>query len=223
MNRLLLFAAGLSCALTGVAHAAPYWVAYEGDDFPEDAGWHRTAFGGGAERTLEAGVLRLDSLGSTEIVDAYQIDREIDPESGELFVAEWSVRIAANLNHRDSGVVIAPDGGGTLSLEYTFDQLVSQREGWSIPIVPLEFHTYRIESLDMENYSLWIDGAFARNGEWDLFSLNRSFFAFGDTTQFGGTGSVTEWDYVRFGVIPEPPSYLCLTLLLACTFQRRTT
>ncbi|MCA9245420.1 MAG: hypothetical protein KDA32_15810, partial [Phycisphaerales bacterium] len=55
------------------AAAEPYRIAYEGNDFPEDEGWHRVTTGGGAERTLEDGVLTLDGLASIETNDVYSM------------------------------------------------------------------------------------------------------------------------------------------------------
>lgn len=221
-------AALLAAALAVPALAAPYWVAWDGDGFPENQGWERV-YGnedgpheGGAARTIHEGVMTIDSLRSNQIYDFYELDRPIDLDPGELFVAEWRVRIAANEGNpgaADSGVVIAPDGGGTLGLSYVVDRIVSDREGWTEPIAPFEFHAYRIESTDMVTYSLWIDGIFTRNGTWDLFSLNTSFVAFGDGVQ--GARSFADWDHVRFGVVPEPASFVMFVLATLLTSRCR--
>ena len=60
MRHLLIFAAALSCAAASPALAEQYWIAYEGDDFPENEGWTRTISAGGAERWIEDGALVLD-------------------------------------------------------------------------------------------------------------------------------------------------------------------
>ena len=41
-----LLVGSVCCAARG----SPYWIAYEGNDFPESEGWERHAYGGGAER-----------------------------------------------------------------------------------------------------------------------------------------------------------------------------
>lgn len=201
-----LVATALALLAARLSAADQYWVAYEGNDFPENAGWTRYNFGDGpAVRSIENGVFVLDSRASTQISDFYEIQRPLNPSPGEVFVAEWRTRILFNDGNEDTadaGITIAPDQAGTLSFRYFVDQIRSTREGWSFPIEPLEFHTYRIESFDMEVYSLWIDGQFIRDGAWDLNSLNQSFFNFGDGVR--GARSLTEWDYVHFGVVPEP-------------------
>jgi hypothetical protein len=210
------------------AGANLYWIAYEADDFPENEGWTRI-FGdengplqGGAVRTIADGVLVIDSLRNNQIFDFYEIQRQIDPDPGELFIAEWRVRILENTGNpgaADTGVGIAPDGGGTLGIKYFVDRVISSREGWFEPIAPLEFHTYRVTSSAMEAYAFYIDENFVRNGVWDLFSLNQSFVNFGDGVQ--GARSLSEWDYVRFGVVPEPGSALLLVIASACLGGRR--
>jgi hypothetical protein len=224
--RLLMYMLVLSCVTAATPQAAAnlYWIAYEGNDFPENEGWIRRIRGGGAERTLDNGVFRLNSLADTEIKDSYTIERQINPDLGEVFIAEWRLRIVENLNFYEAGIGIAPDFPGTLSFQYTLDHVISTREDWSQAITPLDFHSYRVESTDMVNYRLWIDGQFARTGQWDLISFNQSFFVFGDMGQFGGTGSVTEWDYVRFGVVPEPGTgsiLLSVLAALAAMYKRR--
>jgi hypothetical protein len=70
-----------------MARAAPYWVSYQGNDFPENEGWERTFTDpngvvgqGGAIRTLENGSLVLNSREDVSIVDFYNMHRQIDPE-----------------------------------------------------------------------------------------------------------------------------------------------
>jgi hypothetical protein len=93
MLRWLMFLAVLLYATVPLATADQYWVAWEGDDFPENEGWERTISDGGAQRSLDAGTLVLDSLHSVTIVDFYTIERTINPDPGELFVLEWSLRV----------------------------------------------------------------------------------------------------------------------------------
>jgi hypothetical protein len=217
----------LACTLAGSARAEPYWIAYEGNDFPENEGWTRS-FGdehgpgqGGAERRIVDGVLILDSLRHHQIYDNYRLERPMDPGPGELFAAEWRLRITENLNHQDAGLVFARDDFGTLAFLYTAYEIISSREHWSLPITPYVFHTYRIESSDMIHYSLWIDGDYARDGEWDLTSWNQSFAGFGDLGRGGGAGSYTEWDYFRFGALPEPSAMTLLTAVVLVNIRRR--
>lgn len=215
-------------AVVSTATADKYWIAYEGNDLPENVGWdrHFSRENGGATRRIVDGALELDSLADHAIFDFYEIDRQIDPDPGELFVATWRVKVLESFGGArwvgDAAVVIAPDGGGTLAFNHFPDRVISTRERWEISITPDEFHTYRIESWDMMNYSLWIDGQYVRDGIWDIPSLNQSFVNFGDGGQFGGLRSLSQWDYVRFGVVPEPTGLsLFLVGAFACATTRR--
>jgi hypothetical protein len=217
MRILMLLLVPLGALIT-TARADQYWIAYEGNDFPEDVGWTRL-YGdengpqqGGADRRLEDGVLHLDSLRNALIYDYYRVDRPIDPDPGDLFVAEWRLKITESVISEDTGLVFARDDLGTLCLMYTADEMISRRENWHYPIAPYVFHTYRIESSDMIHYSLWIDSNYARDGEWDLVSLNQSFVLFGDIHYGGGATSYAEWDYFRFGTVPEPASGLLIAV-----------
>lgn len=206
---------------TPVARAAPYWVAYEGDDYPENVGWNRWTGYGGAERWLEDGCLVIDSRASQMIYDYYKISRQIDPEPGELFISEWRIRVVETYGYHEAGLGFAPDGGGTLGLAYHVDRVYSDWEGWSEAIAPGTFHEYRIESSDMEQYSFWIDNVWVRNGAWDLDSSNRSFVGFGDQGNGGGAKSLVEWDYVRFGVVPERSGLTMALMAITCCVGRR--
>ena len=43
------------------AAAEPFWIAYEGNDYPEHEGWERVTIGGAAQRQLDDGGLILDT------------------------------------------------------------------------------------------------------------------------------------------------------------------
>ena len=166
-------------------------------------------------------MLILDSLRHSLIWDSYRIDRPIDPDPGDLFVAEWRVKITESLNGEDAGLVFARDDFGTLMFLYTADEIGSFHEDWHYPITPHVFHTYRIESSDMIHYSLWIDGEYARDGEWNLLPINQSFAIFGDIHRGGVATSYSEWDYFRFGTIPEPTSGALFVGVLLAYRKRR--
>jgi len=90
---MLTFLIALSCAGFPVATAEQYWIAWEGDDFPENEGWTRYTRAGGAERSLEDGTLILDGTASTEIVDIYYIQTGVVPDPGEQFLLDWRLRV----------------------------------------------------------------------------------------------------------------------------------
>jgi hypothetical protein len=216
--RLLMYMLVLSCviAATPQAPANLYWIAYEGNDFPENEGWMRIGFGSGtAQRSIEDGVFILDTRSTNDLSDFYRISRQMNPDAGELFVAQWRLRVvenAGNVNTADAGISIAPDFPGSLGLRYFVDRVTSLLEDWSYPIDPLEFHSYRLESTDMIDYRLSIDAEFVLTGQWDLISTNQGFLSFGDAVR--GARSLTEWEYVRFGVVPEPSTLSLLSFLL---------
>jgi hypothetical protein len=218
----------LIAALSPLALATPYWVAFEGDTMPEEQpGWVRHWSGqyGGAQRWIETdpdgnNYLVIDSLASQMIYDYAQMDRQIDPGPSELFVADWRVLISEQYGYYNDGIAFCPDTGGTLAFLYKIDQVRSEREGWTHSFTPGVFHSYHLESWSMVSYKLWIDGILVRDGFWDLNSLNQSYVAFGDGGQGGGARSLAKWDYVRFGVVPEP-GVLVLLAVCACDGRRR--
>ena len=66
---LLLFTAAALGTLVIPAGAEPYWIAYEGNDFPENEGWERYVTGPPAVRWLEDGSLFVDSRADTHTAD----------------------------------------------------------------------------------------------------------------------------------------------------------
>ena len=209
------------CAFTASATAEPYWIAYEADDFPEDVGWRRIyrnedGWGeGGAERSIEDGIFVLDTRRHDMICDYYKIERQMDPDPGETFAAEWRLKVDEAIRSTEVGVEIARDEPpGRVRFEYMEDEIWNGPEHWSHPIEPHVFHIYRVESMDMVTYSLWIDGEHVHDGLFDTPVNAHSFFAFGDLWYGGAVTSLSEWDYVRFGVVPEPATAPAFMLAL---------
>ena len=87
----------------------------------------------------------------------------------------------------------------------------------NIPITADVFHEYRLLSWDMHAYELYIGGELARVGSfWD--GLLSSKFAWGDGVS--GAASLAHWDYVQFGVVPEPCAvWLFAAGLAACALR----
>jgi hypothetical protein len=211
----------VALAAAGAAFGTPYWIAYEGHDFPENEGWLRVwgdeegPYHGGAERSLADGILTLDGLRSDQIYDFYEMQRPIAPGPGETFVAEWRVLVDPASDPRDVGVAIANPSRLAFFLIGP-NSLVS----WDGPAISIEagvFHTFVFSSQNMQEYQLVIDDDATYNGYFNLPTYS-SFVNFGDAGQ--GERSSSQWDYFRFGVVPEPAS----ALLAGCTFSfsRRT-
>jgi hypothetical protein len=227
MMRLLMFLTGLSCAGLSVATAEPYWIAYEGDDFPENVGWDRH-WGvhvppgdpnSVPDRSIEDGVFVLDTTCDIWLNDYYQIERSIDPGPGELFVAEWRIAVDELLVSWDALIAIARDDPpGHVGLFFGVDQLlIDTAEDILLPIAPGP-HTYRFESWDMHDFELYVDNVLVHEGVFESESLLQSYVAFGNGTL--GASSLSRWDYVRFGAIPEPTSFLLV--IIGLTALRHT-
>jgi hypothetical protein len=205
-TRLLFTVVAALGALVAQAGAEQYWIAYEGNDFPENESWRREInAAGGANRWIEDGALVIDSLHNAAIWDTYVIDGISDPGPGERFIAEWRVLSEEMLFWYDAGVTIArTNTPGHLSIQIGIEDILVWREWEHIPIAPSQWHAYRVESDDMAEYTLSIDGERVFTGLLEDESLIRSFMLWGDMAN--GAASLTRWDYVRFGVVPEPHS-----------------
>jgi hypothetical protein len=195
---------GLNCAVW----AEPYWIAWEGEAFPEEQGWERM-YGdwegeghGGAHRRLHDGVLTYDSLHDLGVYDGSIMEPgQLDPAPGELFVMEWRLRVdevLSSLHPYDPTVAVFSDAGRGVGFEFGYDELISVFENdAAVPIGPGQFHEYRLISADMFTYDLWIDDELARTGSfWQ--GVSKSRVAWGDGVQ--GAASLHQWDYFRFGV-----------------------
>ena len=211
MMRLLCFLSVLSLASSGL-RADEYWIAYEGNDFPENQGWTRRTLAGGAIRTIKEGALVIDSLSNTLIIDSYTWRRpaRFDPAPGELFLAQWRTRIDEIRGFMDLTVIVSSDAQWEVGFEMNTDTIRSVLEpGVNSQFEPGLYHVFEFRSADMRSYELRIDGQIAINGNFrPLFNSSR--LAWGDGIQ--GARSLSHWDYVRFGVVPEPSSALLVSL-----------
>jgi hypothetical protein len=216
MTRILLFL--ILCVLVvSSASAEEYWIAYEADDFPENEGWWHIWGGGTAERRIEDGMFVLDTLHDPHIADFYQMNMygSLDPAPGEVFVMQWRLRID-EIHGPDIGLAIFSDDRWAVGLSFEEGTVTSSFEsGVSAVFEPWVFHEFEFRSDDMQAYQLYIDGDLAMEGSFWL-SLTDSKVNWGDGVQ--GASSLSRWDYVRFGVIPEPS---CGFLLTAAFLTRR--
>jgi hypothetical protein len=224
---------GLLIILTATVPAlgTPYWIAWEGDDFPENQGWTRNwgnyqgqYQGDGAIRTLEDGILTYDSLFDVGVCDFSFIEMpgQLDPDPGEVLVMEWRLKVdeLVGWSQYDPGVAVKSDEAWVMGLGFAVDQVLSVFEhGVSAPITPGVFHSYVLRSPDMRTYELFIDGELALEGVFVPRAMS-SYVGWGDSVQ--GAASLHHWDYFRFGVVaPEPGSILLVGALLVCCGRRR--
>ncbi len=237
MNRLIVaFVAAV--AVLGAFSAPPavgepYWIAWEGDTFPEEGEWNR-AYGnydgpgqGQAYRTLHDGVMTIDSLHDQGVYDYYWLERPgaIDPGPGELFVMEWSSLRVEEVDPEnpiypyDPGLGAYSDDAYGLGLTFSTDCFRSLYEHatWFIDLTTT--HDFRVESFDMRSYSLLVDGELFYEGEFTSV-VSDSRCLWGDDVQ--GVASLHDWDYFRFGVVPEPCPLVAVGMILVCCRDRRS-
>ena len=212
---------------TAAARASPYWIEYEpaGGHFPEEEGWYRFTGYGGDQRAIEDGWLVMDGLADPRIYD-YALtgtDGGLDPGAGELFIAQWKLRVDEAGYYYDPGVGIFSDEkwavGFVLNETTIYSAFETDVSASFEPGVP---HTFAFQSSDMRAYVLSIDGTPAINGSFWL-SLTGPAIAWGDMVQ--GGFSLARWDYFRFGVVPEGNSLVMggsiVTLLPLCRARTR--
>jgi len=217
MMRVLCFLSLLTLGACAV-RADQYWIAWEGTELPEVQGpWLRSLGYGGAKRTINNGILTYDSLHNINIWDYSYIERQrkIDPGPGEMFVMEWRLRVRKVIGDADPTTSVASDEAWMVGFAYAEDRIFSVFENFlEIPIEPGRMHEYRLLSTDMRAYDLFIDGGLVRRGAFSK-RITSSYVGWGDGVQ--GAASLHEWDYFRFGVIPEPATGVSLAVpFLAC-------
>jgi len=185
-----------------LVYAEPYQVNYEGDVFPEEVGWERYTTGGGATRSIQNGVLLLESTDPL-VSDVYLLDRQgqLDAGLGEMFYAEWRMRLLPGSGIADVDCFMARDSeAGDINMTWSSDYFWSLHDDHEFPIDATEFHCYRVESTNMVEYDFFIDGAYRFTGFFDPPGVTSSWVYFGDSSI--GQASSSEWDYFRFGVMP---------------------
>ncbi len=202
--------------LAGAARASPYWVAYEGNDFPENEGWDRSTNWGGAERWIENGTLAIDSRADPRIYDAYGMrhNGDLDPGPGETFVLQWRVTVdEVKIGVANTVVGVHSDDAWWVAL------WISETEVWNpmnpatnAQFTPYVAHEFELRSSDMRQFVLTIDGQPATAGSF-LKGSNDPKVWWGDSI-INACG-LAHWDYVRYGVVPEPQSSILVITALA--------
>ena len=213
MRRFVLLVVVLA-GLGGPAVAEPYWIAWEGEDWPENEGWTRDIRWGGDERALADGVMTLDGIETQQGYgwDGYEgiLDGTVDPGPGETFIVQWRMRVSdVRQGNWDPAVYVFSDDSRALALNFSESRLWSVFEGPAalVSFAPGVFHAYEVRSVDMQSYQLLIDGETVRIGAFGQGVTPRRL-GWGDC--FSPAGSTSTWDYVRFGVVPEPASVFVL-------------
>jgi hypothetical protein len=209
------------------ARASPYWIAYEGNDFPENEGWLRFTGQGGAQRWIEDGALVIDSRADPFICDYYQRRHGggLDPGPGETFVLQWKITVdEVKVGSSDATIALFSDDKWGVGLSISETQIWSAFEpGVSAPFTPYVAHEFELRSTDMRSYVLTIDGQPTIQGSFWL-SLVSSEVSWGDDVV--GSSGLAHWDYFRYGVVPEPQTgflmaFISLFAARAATRTRR--
>lgn len=150
----------------------------------------------------------------------------IDLAPGESFVMQWRLRVDEVAGFMDPAVTAWSEGYGRILLSYSESAIYSDLERiWIANFEPHVLHDYRLVSEDLLSYTLSIDGSVVYTGQM----VSPSYIpgvGWGDTAVGGRSRSV--WEYVAFGVVPEPsPALLiaavCLPPLLQAPRIRRNT
>jgi len=204
LSKLLAVAAVLLLA-AAAAPAEPYWITWEGADYPENQGWERITYGGGCDRWLEDGAMVLDGLASTDVSDFYRLDASMDIGPDEFFLTEWRLRVDEVPGWEDPGINMTSLDQAMLTIAYSADRFSILDEHIWIDFAPGVFHEYSLKSYDLVTYTLHIDGELAHTGQYTPAGWD-SCVQWGDYGQ--DFRSLSTWDYVRFGVVPEPASAL---------------
>ena len=216
MNRLLIFIVALSWAAACPALAEEYWIAYEGDDFPENQGWTRSYGAGGADRWIDDGVLVLDGRVDIGIYDSYSMLRPIDPEPGELFIMRWRLKVEELSGWADPAVGVFSDESWSVAFAFSESRVINLDDlDMSAGFEPGVFHRFELRSSDMRSFELSIDDTLALTGDF-VHVITASKVAWGDGAV--GCASLLRWDYFEFGVIPEPSGALGIVAMWAVVF-----
>ena len=203
---------------TGTGLADQYWVAYEANDYPEDVGWQRYWSGQPAERSLEDGCLVLDML-TPGMAEWYRWYRdEMDPGPGESFVMRWRLRVDEVNGYSGPLVMAVSDDHSVAGFKFHENMVRDAYHGGvEAYFEPGIYHEFELRSNDMVNYELYIDDQLALQHHFLANTSLASRASWGHAVT--GITSLTRWDYVRFGVVPEPS--VGTGLLTAVALSRR--
>jgi hypothetical protein len=130
------------------------------------------------------------------------------PNPGEeIFLAQWRLRVVEDTGG-DPGVLISFGPPGDVLLVYDVDRIYSINEfEYVADFQAGVFHEYALTTSDLASYALYVDGALVHVGQLNAPGFG-AWLEWGDATS--GRTSLTEWDWVRFGVVPEPSAGLLL-------------
>jgi len=208
-------------------------VSIEGDAFPEDEGWVRSDRLYLADRHLADGwlvqtPLVLNINGHNRGQDDFYAYSLASFDGADAFFLEWRMDTTGL---REEMFDVAPASivlYGISGVNYHFtiarDQMLFRRDPrlpvvW-VDIAPGVSHDYRLELYGAELYELYIDGSLIDAGVPEgAYPTEDSVLKFGARATY--VDSVTRWDYIRFGTIPEPATGFLLLFGAGVVLLRR--
>jgi hypothetical protein len=192
-----------------ICKAEPYWVSWD-SGWPEEQGWTWGATDPGPDRWLDDGTLYIDSRAAVGLAGGYY---QIHPGMfslgpSETFVVQWKAMVW-EATYPDAGVFLTCDDQYAVGFTFSTDAVWSDYEpGLSAPLIPGLFHEFRFESSDFRAYRLYIDSGLALQGTLsEGLGPLPSYIGWGDHTT---SRSLSQWDYMQYGVVPEPSALACL-------------
>jgi hypothetical protein len=212
VTRIVCFVVVLAFGLAA-ASADEYWVAYEGNDFPENEGWTRTYGAGGADRWIEDGALVLDGRADSGIYDSYSMLRSLDPGTDEMFIMRWRLRVdQVPAGHSDPFVGVFSDESWAIGFRFSESRVYNVFDlSINASFEPGVYHRFEMRSWDMRSYTLAIDGNLTLTGPFvDVYTSSK--IAWGDGVQ--GAASLSHWDCFVYGVVPEPATAIGFALVV---------
>jgi hypothetical protein len=192
------------------AQASPFWVTWD-EGWPEEQGWSHSTSGPPAQRWLDDGLMYVDTRAQFGTYDMYwQVPASLIPGPEETFVMEWRTLVYECTPASDVGVLARTEDQYTVGLLMNADSIGSEYEpgNWT-SFAPGVFHDFTVESSDCRHYVLYIDGVLSLQG-----SFFESLFPGPEVVwgNFGGCKSLTAWDHVAYGIVPEPSAAICLLI-----------
>ena len=191
--------------------ADTFWVRWD-DGWPEQQGWKRYSSNPPAKRWLEDGKLFIDSRADWFISEIYGQDRPgmMRLQPGQTFTVRWRVKVHEVAAYTDPAVYLRSDDYYDVKLSLGVDGIHSFYEpGKWAPFARGQFHEFAFDSSDMRTYRLHIDGKLAFEGAWFESLPGVPGAGWGDMSS---DRSLAEWDWLEYGIVPEPAGALLLTV-----------
>jgi hypothetical protein len=198
MTRRVCLVLTLALLAARPAKADPYWLASEGDDFPENEAWTHLCHPPVADRWIQNAALVIDSLADADTVEYVSTNRPLDPRPRDLLVCRCGLKGEQAIGYDDPGVSIFSDKSSAVGFSLSEDTLFSSfQSGLSCAFAAGDFRAFELRSPDMRHYELYIDARLALTGSFWL-SLWSSQLSCGHVVD--ARASLSRWDYFRPGV-----------------------